>query len=90
MPLPPPFGAPTGWLTSEYVRSERLPIKFYLDVGRFEQAIDTHQVVENRRLRDVLLAKGYDVTYVETSTGHDYLAWRETVADGLIALVGQG
>jgi enterochelin esterase family protein len=36
----------------------------------------------------VLLAKGYEVHYQQFNSGHDYLTWRGTLADGLIALVG--
>jgi len=39
-------------------------------------------------MRDVLLAKGYEVRYQQFNSGHDYLNWRGTLADGLIALVG--
>ena len=39
-------------------------------------------------MRDVLLAKGYEVHYQQFNSGHDYLNWRGTLADGLIALVG--
>ena len=39
-------------------------------------------------MRDVLLAKGYDVRYQQFNSGHDYLNWRGTLANGLIALVG--
>jgi enterochelin esterase family protein len=42
----------------------------------------------NLHLRDVLIAKGYDVSFRTFPGGHDYLWWRETVADGLISLLG--
>jgi enterochelin esterase family protein len=45
-------------------------------------------LVTNRQLRDVLLAKGYEVHYQEFDGGHDGLSWRATVADGLIQLMG--
>jgi enterochelin esterase family protein len=45
-------------------------------------------LVPNRNLRDVLLAKGYEVHYQEFDGGHDGLSWRSTLADGLILLLG--
>jgi enterochelin esterase family protein len=39
-------------------------------------------------LRDVLLAKGYEVHYQQFVGGHDGLSWRGLFADGLIELLG--
>ena len=39
-------------------------------------------------LRDVLLAKGYEVRYQQLVGGHDDIIWRGTFADGLIDLLG--
>jgi enterochelin esterase-like enzyme len=36
----------------------------------------------------VLLAKGYQVRYWEYSGNHDALTWRDSLADGLIDLLG--
>lgn len=71
----------------QFVKARRQPIRFYMEVGRFEGQFGPEQVVENRRFRDVLEAKGHDVTYQEFSGGHDYLRWRGTFAEGFIKLV---
>jgi enterochelin esterase family protein len=40
----------------------------------------------NKRMRDVLIEKKCMVRYEEFKSGHDYLSWGETLANGLIAL----
>jgi len=57
-------------------------------VGRFEGGPYWSLLRENRHLRNVLEAKGYSLVYAEYSGGHDYVGWRNTLGDGLIALMG--
>ncbi|WP_323120639.1 alpha/beta hydrolase-fold protein [Burkholderia alba] len=77
------------WLTREYAARDRLPVRFYLESGRFEDGKGPAGIgTTSRHLRDVLNARGYPVTYAETASGHDYLHWRGSLACGLIALIG--
>jgi len=81
-----------GWLAKQFLKVPKLPLKFYMDAGSFE--VDTAggggAILEpSRHMRDVLLAKGYEVHYQQFVGGHDYISWRGTLADGLIALVGK-
>lgn len=64
-------------------------VRFHLSAGLFENAHpDTPGILDtSRHLRDVMRAKGYDVSYREYAGGHDYFVWRGALADGLLALV---
>jgi len=81
--------SPFGWLTRQFVTTPKLPIRFYLEAGLFENDCPEALLAQNRRLRDVLEAKGYSVIYSEFAGGHEFLSWRGSVADGLIALAGR-
>jgi enterochelin esterase-like enzyme len=61
-----------------------LPLRFYLDVGTLEPEL--RPLVD--AVRDELTADGYEVAFAEYPGGHDFFWWRETLADGLIALLG--
>ena len=74
-----------GWLAERFAAGEKRPTRFWLEVGAFES---TSMVANNRRLRDVLRAKGYPVEYREFPGGHDYLTWRDSLAAGLRDLLG--
>jgi enterochelin esterase-like enzyme len=81
----------TGWMAKQFIASPKLPLRFYMDAGSFEfDANGTGgSILEtSRHMRDVLLAKGYEVHYQQFVGGHDYLSWRGTFADGLIDLIG--
>jgi enterochelin esterase-like enzyme len=80
-----------GWMAKQFIASSKLPLKFYIDAGSFE--FDSNGtgggILEtSRTMRDVLLAKGYEVHYQQFVGGHDYLSWRGTFADGLMDLIG--
>ena len=80
-----------NWLARQFIASPRLPLRFYLDAGSDEIDVSgggNSILLTNRTLRDVLRAKGYEVHFQEYEGGHDYLSWRGTLADGLIALMG--
>jgi len=87
-----PEGDPEhDWLIRQFVAGPTLPVRFYLDVGAFENGFnDPSMLVANRHMRDVLRAKGYPVAYAEYVGGHDYPCWEVTLPDGLMALMGDG
>ncbi|HEV8131516.1 MAG TPA: alpha/beta hydrolase-fold protein [Acidobacteriota bacterium] len=80
-----------NFMVKQFLASPKLPLRFYLAAGTFEIDRDGGggNILEStRHLRDVLLAKGYQVHYQQFVGGHDGLSWRGTLADGLIALLG--
>ncbi|MDY7088786.1 MAG: alpha/beta hydrolase-fold protein [Actinomycetota bacterium] len=86
-----PSGDP-GRLIREVGRLPLADVRFYLDVGIFETFPGPggapSQADVNRAMRDALRRRGYTVAYAEYSGGHDYVNWRRTFADGLIAVTG--
>ena len=80
-----------NWLVRQFISSPTKPVRFYLEAGSAEfNATGGGDAILfcTRTLRDVLRAKGYEVHFQEFVGGHDYLSWRGTLADGLIALMG--
>ena len=80
-----------NWLATQYVNHPYERLKFYLEAGLFEVDLQGGggDILETTRtLRDVLQAKGDPVAYHEFAGDHDYINWRGTFADGLIALFG--
>ena len=81
----------TGWLAKEFIKSPTKPLRFWMEAGVFE--VDARgtggvNLETSRHMRDVLLAKGYEAHYSQFAGGHEYLNFRGTFADGLIALIG--
>lgn len=88
--LDAPATAGSYLVTERYLTSPKLPLELFISAGIYESAHgaqgDKGILDGSRNLKDVLRAKGYPVIYREYAAGHDYLAWRGVLADGLIAL----
>ena len=65
----------------------KLPLRFYLDVGKFENDFHPSPLTANRHLRDVLIAKGYALKYQEFAGHHSTVNLRGTFSDALIFLL---
>jgi enterochelin esterase-like enzyme len=78
-----------GLLARQFVTSPRLPVEFYLEAGRYEAYLPFSLLAETRRLRDVLEARGYHVTYAEFVGGHNEVCWRGSFADAVMALTAR-
>ncbi|QPC83280.1 enterochelin esterase [Phototrophicus methaneseepsis] len=70
------------WLSHQFAITPKRDVRFYVAAGLQEW----HLLQTNRHLRDVLLAKGYELTYKEYNGGHDYLCWSQATPDGLVEL----
>ncbi len=80
-----------NWIAKQFVTSPKLPVRFFLEAGTFEvdkEGTGGDILEATRTLRNVLLAKGYEVHFQQFVSGHEELSWRGTFADGLITLLG--
>ena len=73
-----------GNVITEFVRRPRSAVRFYLEVGVFENTYHPSVLLANRHLRDVLLAKGYRVQYDEFAGHHSAVNFRGSLATALM------
>lgn len=80
------------YLAHQFSSMPTLPLRFHMDVGLFECETGINGepsfLAANRYMHDILHKQGYPIHYIEYSGSHDYLCWRGTLAEGLIALIG--
>jgi enterochelin esterase-like enzyme len=69
------------WLIAQYEASPRLPVRYWMEIGLLEHP--ERMLATNRRMKALLEAKGYDLTYSEPCGGHDYAIWRGTLGEAL-------
>lgn len=71
--------------------SEPAPVRLFVDIGTYETRVGAGFLPEeegdflaaNRRLRDALASRGYDVVYAEYPQGHTWGNWRAHLIDAL-------
>jgi enterochelin esterase family protein len=74
-------------MAEQYTQGPRLPVRFFLSVGRDEIVPSgANSLFDIRQMREALIGHGYDVKYEEIEGQHDPINWRLTLPDGLIAL----
>ena len=74
-------------LIRRFATRARVAVRFYLEAGLLEVNETPSLLHSNRHLRDVLEAKGYEVTYSEFNGRHDHVCWRGSLSQGLAALL---
>lgn len=80
------------WIIRKLAASPKVDLRLVLSVGALEHELEfPHSpslLQANRHMRDVLLAKGYELTYFEVPTGHETYGGEVALPDSLIALAG--
>ncbi|MEM7016392.1 MAG: alpha/beta hydrolase-fold protein [Pseudomonadota bacterium] len=85
LPEQPP--EPGAELIKQFQTSSQLPLRFWLEVGLLDN--DKNIISANRRMKNVLQAKNYDLTYHEFAGGHDFMLWRGTLAQAIMTMMGK-
>lgn len=83
------------WVPMRYALAEPRPVRFYVAAGRLETFVSPgnrghYLLATNRHMRDVLVARDYDLAYVEFNGVHSELNWQDWLAAGLVHLLGEG
>jgi enterochelin esterase-like enzyme len=84
----PPNTTELEWLARLVAMSDRRPVTWYVTAGVLETVVTARNaghylLATNRHIRDVLVAKGYDVQYREFYGAHSEANWEDALADGL-------
>lgn len=78
------------WIIRQFAASPKLPLRFVITAGLFDWGGDTtpqpSSLAASRHMRDVLLAKGYAVSYREIAGADEVLTAAVTLPDALRAL----
>ena len=71
------------WLLEQFATRDALPLRISMDCGQLEWLLGT-----NRRFAAMLFDKGYAHQYIERPSGHNWVTWRDGLADHLEFVMG--
>ena len=77
------YSSKTSWVLDELERRDRLPLRFYTEVGTLEWLTEV-----NRDVAQVLGDKGYEHRYAERSAGHNWTSWKNGFRGALTFALG--
>lgn len=87
------------WVTRYIATHPKMPVRFYMQIGILETGVGNFMywpnalptmLHANRNVQRMLQAKGYEVSYHETYTGHQSLAFRASMGNALKYFFGTG
>lgn len=87
------YGEDGEWLTHQFLESKKLPLRFYIEVGKLEVFPSTRKgrpitLHAARHFRDILQLKGNEVYYKEFNGGHEHINWRENLSEAFTKILG--
>jgi enterochelin esterase-like enzyme len=71
------------WLLEQFSNQARLPLRVSMDCGQLEWLLSA-----NRRFAAMLFDKQYPHRYAERPSGHNWVTWRDGIADHLEFMLG--
>jgi enterochelin esterase family protein len=78
------YKSQSSWVLDTLQQREHLPLRWYSEVGTLEWLTTI-----NRKVHKVLLQKGYDHLYQERPAGHNWVNWRNGLAEALTFALNQ-
>jgi enterochelin esterase family protein len=78
------YKSQSSWVLDTLQQRDHLPLRWYSEVGTLEWL-----TAINRKVHKVLLQKGYDHLYQERPAGHNWVNWRNGLAEALTFALNQ-
>lgn len=75
------------WLVDAFEASPTLPLRIWMEIGLMEHPL--LMLASNRRMKGILEAKGYELTYSEPAGGHEPATWRGTMGKALALMLAR-